>query len=75
MSKMITTRHPLVERIVLQKQRMVEQNQIRADEIIENWRILMDISSPPLGMHKITNLFFNSNLQKIVVDFDDNPIK
>jgi len=30
-------------------------------------------SSPPLGMHRITNLFWDPDLQKVVADFDDNP--
>jgi len=34
---------------------------------------LAELSNPPVGMHRITNFFWNPETQKMVVDFDDNP--
>lgn len=34
---------------------------------------LSELSNPPVGMHRITNFFWNPGTNKMVVDFDDNP--
>ena len=34
---------------------------------------LSELSNPPPGMHRITNFFWDSGNNKMVVDFDNNP--
>ncbi len=65
----LTTRDPIVEKIVLLKRRMIEIERERAELKI------MNISIPPSGMHPIMNLFWDPELQKVVVDFNDKPTK
>lgn len=75
---MITTGDPLVGKIVLLKLKMIEINRMK-DELERDdslfWQEIINISIPPSGMHRITNIFFNPDLKKVEIIYDNIPNK
>lgn len=36
--------------------------------------VVIPISSPPLGKYRVVNLYFDPDIQKLICEYDDNPI-